>query len=239
MTNTDNIKNKIKKLLALSQDNPSDEESFSAFQKAQELMAQYKIEQKDIMTEDQIKKCIQKKTSIKYGSRSSDHYLCDLAEIIADNFCCVTYNSRIRGTQSNYICFMGLEDDVAIAEEALNVANMTIIRGYDRVYKKTCKEYDLDYLPAKYFNPLKLGYVEGYLDGLKQALDSQKEKNQEWGLVLVAPQEAQEFISNIEHREFNSRHGVDHSFYEEGLQDGRNFNLNKKIDSGEGKILLN
>lgn len=239
MSNLDSIKNKIKKLLALSQDNPSDEESFSAFQKAQELMAQYKIEQKDIMTEDQIKKCVQKKTSIKYGSRSSDHYICELAEIIADNFCCVSYNTRTRGTQSNYVCFMGLEEDVAIAEEALTVANMTIIRGYDRVYKDTCKKYELDYLAAKYFNPLKLGYVQGYLDGLRQAFDSQKEKNQEWGLVLVAPQEAQDFISSLECREFNSSCAVDNSYYGEGLKDGRNFNLNKKINSGDGKILLN
>jgi len=236
--NTDNIKNKIKKLLALSEDNPSDAESYAALQKAQELMALYKIEQRDINGEDK-QECIHKKTSIKYGSRSSDFYLIELADIISENFCCVTYNSRIRGTQSNYICFMGLEDDVAIAEEVLIAANIAIIRGYNRVYKVACKEYDIDYLPAKYFNPLKLGYIEGYLAGLKIALDSQKESNQEWGLVLVAPQEAKDFLSGLSVRDSSRNIYIDNSYYEEGYNDGKNFNLNKKIESKENKKIEN
>ena len=231
--NNNNIKEKIKKLLALSADNPSDAESYAALQKAQELMAQYKIEQKDIMTEDQIKKCIHRKTTLTYGSRSSDHFLSELASIIAENFCCVDYISRVRGTQTNRVCFMGMEDDVEIAEEALHVANAAIIRGYNRVYREACKEYDTDYLPAMYFNPLKLGYIEGYMAGLKQVFEDQKEKNQEWGLVLVAPQEAKDFLSALDVREFNTIQRVDNSYYEEGYKDGKNFNLNKKIDDGK------
>jgi len=234
----ENIKDKIRKLLALSADNPSEAESYSALQKAQELMARYKIEAGEVSPEDAKKQeCVQRKTTLKYTTRSSDHYLNDLAAVIARNFCCINYISTPHGTQSHYICFMGLKDDVDIAEEVLHAANTYIIKGYNRVYREACQEYDLDYLPAKYFNPLKTGYIDGYLDGLKDALEAQKEKNQEWGLVLVVPQEAQDFKINLNKVDFGLGAGnfTDRSYYDKGYEDGNSFQTHKRL--GETKKL--
>lgn len=225
------VKDKIKKLLALSEDNPSDAEGYVAFQKAQELMARYKLEKSDV-TDNEKQNCIKRKTTIRYGSRSSDHYINDLAAIIAQNFCCIHYLSTPRGSQSHYICFMGMKDDVDIAGEVLYAANTYIIKGYDRVYKSVCKEYNLDYLPAKYFNPIKTGYVDGYLDGLRAALDSQKKKNQEWGLVLVVPQEATDFLADLDKVDFGmgGNNKIDRSYYREGYEDGSNFQRHKRLE---------
>lgn len=235
--NIDNIKSKIKKLLALSEDNPSDAESYVALQKAQELMALYKLEQKDISEEYRNQECVKVKTTLSYGTRSSDHYLDDLAGIIANNFCCVNYISTPRGSRTHYVCFMGMKDDVDIAQEVIHTANMQIIRGYNRVYNEVCKEHNITYLPAKYFNPLKTGYIEGYLAGLKHALESQKEKHQEWGLVLVTPKEAQDYMSNLKSVDFGGTIYVDNTYYDKGYTDGSNFNLNKKIDNkGQERI---
>lgn len=238
MADINNIKDKIKKLLALSADNPSDAESHAAFAKAQELMAQYKLEKSDL-TEEEKKNCIKKKTILTYGIRSSDHYRNELAEIIANNFCCVNYISTIRGTRTHTICFMGMEDDVDIAIEVLYAADEAIIRGYNRVWKKACEEYDVDYLPAKYFNPLKTGYIEGYLAGFKNVMQTQKDEHQEWGLVMVVPQEAQNFINNIEHTDFSTPIYVDNTYFEDGYNDGKNFHLNKKVEGGEPVARLN
>ena len=223
----ESIKNKIKKLLALAGNNPSDEESFSALQKAQQLMAEYKISGGEIVDKEE-QKCVQVKTNFSYGTRSSDHYLSELANIIADNFCCITYISRVRGTRTNYICFMGLEEDVNVAITVMTSANMQIIRGYNRVYRDICKLNEIDYLPAKYFNPAKEGYIEGYLEGLKSALESQKEQ-QEWGLVLVAPEEAKNFLDSLDTTSGRTRQ-VNRSYYDEGYKDGSSFNMNKQID---------
>lgn len=232
---TEAVKDKIKKLLALSQDNPSDAESYAAMSKAQELMAKFKLEKSDI-TDDEKEECISTKTTISFGTRSSDHYLNDLAAIIANNFCCVNYVSTKRGSRTHYICFMGMKDDVAIAEEVFYAANTHIIRGYNRVYKEVCKEYELGYLPAKYFNPIKTGYVDGYLDGLKEALDRQKEQNQEWGLVLVVPQEAKDFIGGLNIQDFSgSVQLTDRTYYDMGYEDGNNFQTHKKL--GETKMM--
>ena len=232
----ESVKDKVKKLLALSEDNPSDAEGYAAFQKAQELMARYKLEKSDV-TEKEKQECIKRRTSIKYGTRSSDHYINDLAAVIAQNFCCIHYLSTPKGSQSHYICFMGMKEDVDVAEEILATAVTNIIRGYDRVYKDVCKTYNLDYLTAKQFNPIKTGYADGYVEGLNDALESQKTKNQEWGLVLVVPQEAKDFLSDLNKVNFgmggNSR--IDRSYYSEGYEDGNNFQMNKKI--GETKKL--
>lgn len=232
----ESVKDKVKKLLALSEDNPSDAEGYAAFQKAQELMARYKLEKSDV-TDQEKQECIKRKTSIKYGTRSSDHYINDLAAVIAQNFCCIHYLSTPKGSQSHYICFMGMKEDVDVAEEILATAVTNIIRGYDRVYKDVCKTYHLDYLTAKQFNPIKTGYADGYVEGLNDALESQKTKNQEWGLVLVVPQEAKDFLSDLNKVNFgmggNSR--IDRSYYSEGYEDGNNFQRNKKI--GETKKL--
>lgn len=229
--NMESIKEKIRKLLALSDDNPSDAEGYEAFKKAQELMVQYKLEQKDI-SDNKEQECIRRKTVVKYGTRSSDHYINDLATVIAQNFCCINYISTPRGTQSHYICFMGLKDDVSIAEEILATAVSNVIRGYNRVYKDVCKFHGFDYLPAKYFNPIKTGYVDGYVSGLRDALEDQKAKNQEWGLVLVVPQEAQDFLSDLTKADFSlgGSNYMDDSYYEEGYNDGVNFQLNKKLE---------
>lgn len=226
------VKNKIKKLLALSEDNPSDAEGYAAFQKAQELMAKYKLDKSDISEEEQ-KKCIRRTTTLHYGTRSSDHYLNELANIIANNFCCINYITTKRGYKTHYINFMGMEEDVDIAEEVIHTANAAIIRGYNKVYHDLCRQYHMDYMPAKYFNPAKTGYIDGYLDGLKDAFESQREKNQEWGLVLVAPQEAQDFLGGLNKKNFSRQVFVDRSYYNDGYNDGNNFHLNKKLNNSK------
>lgn len=230
------IKKKITKLLALSRESTFEEESHTALQKAQELMMKYKLEQADIADEDKKEvKCIQKKTTLSYGTRSSDHYLDDLAEIIADNFCCINYISTPRGSRTHYICFMGAEDDVEIACEALYAADRFIRKGYDRVYKDICKQYSVGYVPTKYFNPRKRGYVKGYLAGLKEALESQKEQHQEWGLVLVVPKEAQDFKDTLTAFDFSTYDSfrTNDSYYDAGYTDGKDFHLDKKIESAK------
>lgn len=231
------MKDKIKKLLALSADNPSEHESYSALQKAQALMAQYKIEEGELSEEE--RECVTCKTSFSYGSNSSDGYLSELANIIADNFCCVTYISRTYGTKKYRIVFMGYDEDVDICVEAMDTANSAIIRGYNKVYKDLCKIYEIGYIPARIFNPAKVGYIEGYLKGLKEVFESQKEQNQEWGLVLVAPKEAQDFFSTLSEGSSVGSKSLtyDSNYYNDGYEDGKKFSMNKKLDNNSTKLI--
>ena len=226
---TEKIKDKIQKLMALADSTHSEAESFAAIQKAQALMAEYKLSESDIGDKKKVE-CIRLKTSLSYGTRSTDHYLVNLAHLIAENFCCVMYVTTPKKRHTHYICFMGLAEDVAIAEEVLHAANTYIVKGIDKVWRKVCKEYDMNYIPAKDFNPIKIGYVSGYLAGLEDALNSQKQDNQEWGLVMVAPKEAQDYLASLNKVNYQSKKVVaDPSYYSDGYEDGSQFTTHKKI----------
>lgn len=233
--NINNVKEKIKKLLALSNDGANDHESYAALRRAQELMAKYKIANSDISQSEEKQECIKRKTVFSYGTRSSDHYLNSLAQIISENFCCVNFISTTPGTQTHTVWFMGMEDDVSICIEAMHIANNTIIKGYNKVYKDMCEVYERNYIPAKYFNPMKEGYIKGYLSGLKDALDSQKEEHQEWGLVLVAPQEAKDYYASLTNRDFGGPPTIDYGYYDKGYEEGKKFSLHTKINSNNSK----
>lgn len=221
------IKDKIQKLMALADGTHSEAESYAAIQKAQKLMAEYKISEKDLQGKKA--ECIRVVTKLSYGTRSTDHYLNQLASLIADNFCCVYYNSTPHRSRTHYIGLMGDKEDVAIAEEVLHAANTYIVKGINRTWTKVCKATGRDYIPAKEFNPIKLGYVRGYLAGLEKALEDQRASNQEWGLVMVAPKEAKEFIDGLRKVSYDNPILADMSYYSEGYNDGSQFTTHKKI----------
>ena len=57
-------------------------------------------------------------------------------------------------------------------------------------------------------------------------------RNSSGGLVLVAPQEAQDFLFDLNKADFSlgGSSYIDNSYYEEGYNDGVNFQLNKKLE---------
>lgn len=132
---------------------------------------------------------------------------------------------------------MGLQKDVDTIIEAMTIANDAIIKGYNKVWKMMCKKYNIDHIPAKYFNPAKVGYIKGYLEGLKEVLDAQKEQIQEWGLVLVAPKEAKDFLDGLATSSPVKSIRVSDAYYDEGYNDGKRFNMNKKIDKSDNERL--
>lgn len=227
----ESIINKIRKLLDLSKSSDYENESYVAFQKAQELMVKYKLSETDISPEEVQKQvCVQVRTPFSYSTRSSDHYIDILAKIIAENFCCIEYIGTMPGSQTHYVYFMGMQEDVSICIEAMNIADRVIKKGYNKVYKKLSESYGASYVPAKVFNPYKIGYVKGYLAGLQSAFDKQKQEHPEYAIVLVAPQEAQDYIGGLETVAYSNPHGTNPYFYNDGYKDGASFQLNKKID---------
>lgn len=224
------IVEKIRKLLALS-GSDNDHESQAALAMAQKLMMEYKISEKDI-SDSEPKKCVQKKTSHYFTNGAANVYVESLASIIADNFCCINYFSTHKGKRKKYICFMGLEEDVALCEEAMNVAMAAIYAGYNRVWKSMQNEWGIDYIPTSIWNPAKRGYIEGYLAGLKEVFREQRAAHQEWGLVLVVPPEAEKFADSLNKFSIHDSVRSNYVYYSDGYADGKNFNMNKKIKSG-------
>ena len=216
MTDTVNIIEKIKKLLALSTSS-NENEAQAAMTKAQELLAKYKLSMKDIdgthTASENVKKHATDVTFKKATWKSR------LSRVIAENFCCYSY---LNTNRTHRIVFMGLTEDVETASAVFEYAVGYIV-GKTRQLKK--KYYRL----GESTKGLENDYAQGFIKGLSQKYEAQKQKNQEWALVLIKPQIVVHEYKNMKFRKkpvnIGSRFSGFTSAYEQGQIDGNKFEM--------------
>lgn len=179
-------KQKIIKLLSLAND-ANDEESMSALAKAQELMLQHNIDEKDVLNYKQKDLSGKVIDTIIYEGRPPK-WLYRLASIIAKNFRVRYYYAP--GT-SIELHFVGIESDVQIAQ---------ITFEYARGSASYCARQflQLPEIRRKYKRKwqLKQDYLEGYLRGLAQTFRNQVRTNG-YELALQVPEIVQTAVKEI------------------------------------------
>lgn len=203
------IVKKIQKLLALADKtrNNSEGEAQAALLKAQELMAQYGVE---VSLEDGIKE------EISYGLEKCVHkgdkgFRCQLAVIIAKNFRCRTILLN-----NKQVAFFGHSQDAKVAKSAFEYAYHFAKKKGDHEVgeaRRNCRD------TKNVFN----SYVLGFIQGLREKLDSQCT-----ALMLVVPEDVhqqfgKEFPSLKTHKGGLTTNGqmVDASAYNRGVYDGK------------------
>lgn len=172
----------VKKLMALSQNNPSQEEALSAALKAQELMAKYNISEAQLG--EKLDSTTINSASFNFKGNIND---CDnhkwkysLAHIVADNFRCEVYI-----TGSHMVNFFGYEQDAKVAAEVFG----TLYKIGDRLGRRECGR------AKKICGSVKGVYnsfILGFLKGLKEALEKQCT-----ALMIVTPKEVKEQFTNM------------------------------------------
>lgn len=224
------IREKIKNLLDLAQSD-NEHEAKAALLKAQELMVKHKLSDKDIDgIKDQKVKTIN--TGIKYSTQRDSHIL-SLSSIIAENYCCVRYVNRNYGAKLRTVMISGLEEDVDICHQVLQKAVETIQKNSKKlVYRK-------GYSASEKRIVMK-SYAKGFVEGLDEMFRLQRKSNEEeWGLVLVVPQEVKDVLKGMKNNKFNVRNnGFNHASYEKGQKDGKNFSLEKTHGIGNTKLRI-
>lgn len=153
---------KIRKILALSKNNPSQAEAEAAALKAQRLMAEYHISLKDIDISDDIT-IAEQGVTVGYGNK----WKYRLAKVVARNFCCEHY---LHGKDT--IMFYGYETDVEIACNTFKFLFDTGNKLANRYYNKLKKEITGQ---GYYFDGsgVKNSFLTGYLDGISDVLNKQ------------------------------------------------------------------
>lgn len=161
------IVEKIRKLLALAGNNPSEAEAQAAYAKAQKLMAEYSIE----LSEEQGKEieCIMMEAT----HPSNNGYRKHLAVIIADNFRVKTF---VNGDNQK-VMFFGVKEDVEVAVEVFNHAYKYSRRRGAYMERKA---REAGYSTRGVAN----SYWLGFCKGLKAILDEQCK-----ALMIVTPEE--------------------------------------------------
>lgn len=169
MQNEEKIIQTIRKILELSKNNPSEEEAKSAALKAQEMLAKYHIDMKEVESIDidavesieEVRVTLQTK---KWKYR--------LADIVADNFRCKHFYIG-----KGILVFYGHKTDAEIAAETFkylfDVGNRLAGREVDRVFGETGTS-------ANVYN----SFVAGFCAGIQESLGEQCK-----ALMIVTPED--------------------------------------------------
>lgn len=195
---------RIKKVLELSLNNPSQEEAQAAALKAQELMAQYHISMKELdgVLDEPITEY-----EIEVASRK---WKVHLASVVARNYACKVFT---RG--ANKIVFYGYESDVQIAG---NVFDMLFKVGNKNAKKEERRFKQMGMSTSGVFNT----YCQGFVAGISHELDKQCT-----ALQIIVPQEVEVEFENFKVSQGMKSHRVsmavrnNQQLYQTGFADGR------------------
>lgn len=223
-------KEKIRKLLALAE-SPNEHEAKAALLKARQLMAEHKIEEIELKdVEKQEVKDI--RTDITCSKRRNP-WIINLSAVIGENYCCKGYRNHGHREQTQYIGFIGLEDDVEICLAVFKYAVDCILSEIKRIKKENQCYY------SSYVKKLCDSYGYGFTVGIEAAFREQQEANEDgWGLVLVMPQEVIEASQHLEHKEFKSRaqDSISGDAYAKGYMQGKEFDPTKRLTGEEALV---
>lgn len=219
------LKDKIRKLLALAK-SPEEHEARAALLKARQLMAEHKLTEEELrdVERQQVKDV---RTGITCSKRRNP-WIVNLSAVIGENYCCKGYRTHTTGQQTQTIGFIGLEDDVEVCVEVFKYA-VDCVLAEIKSLKRECKDLEL---PPTFTTRRCDSFGYGFVQGCSEAFSRQEEEHkEEWGLVLVMPQEVEDAAQHLGHQPFKARaqEGLSASAYYRGLERGKEFNPNRRL----------
>lgn len=197
---------KIKKMLSLAENNPSEEEALSAALQAHKLMAKYNINEEDVSLEE-IKDEI---TSVFSQQKHGCHLMAwrkQLAGVVAKAFRCKAYVS------GQDVVFRGYKDD---AQLALEVYLMLYTVG-DKLGSKAYSDQLEETGSGKgAYNSMTIGFLHGVSDALNAQCTA---------LMVVTPKEVEEdwesFAAGFVKDRKMAATRINSKLYNEGYSEGK------------------
>ena len=179
-------------------------------------MARNKLTEADFETADRELKSI-KCDAVKWTTDSGNIWMVELCKLMAEEHCCVASWIVPRGTRTHTLNITGIGEDPQICKATIEFAVGFVLQQmkvFQRKYR--CKD-------AR-------SYADGFISGLREAYEEQKDEHPEWGLVVVMPQEVEEYSRKLGHKNTRVRNTTfDPLAYLRGQKDGRNFNAQKVL----------
>lgn len=213
MTDMNAMLDKVKKLLALAGNNPSEEEAKSALMKANALIAKYNL---DLSADTDVK--------VEYSVVGAVHsnnegYRTQLAQVIAVSFRCQCI------ILCNKVHFFGRKQDAQACAEVFNYAYRVSHNIGLRLERQARKE-------GKNTHGVANSYWRGFVQGLNKQLGEQCK-----ALAVVVPQDVKDEFSkkypNTTRYNGGMRHtGLDADAYFKGVDDGRSFMDRRSLQQG-------
>lgn len=202
MTDMNKMLEKVRKLLALAGNNPSEEEAQAADLKAQELIARYNLDMSQDVGETVVYKLLAATHSNNEGYRKQ------LACIIAENFRCKPI------MMGNIVNFFGRELDVEACVQTYNYLYRVSHNIGLKLERQARKE-------GRSTKGVANSYWTGFMVGIKDALGEQSK-----ALAIVVPEDVKEKFSerftNLRKSSGGMRQtGYDGEAFHKGREDGK------------------
>lgn len=210
------IRDKVSKLLALSQ-SPNEHEAQSAMLKAKELMVAHKLTLVDFQKRPDAQ-VIRYKTDVRC-SKAERPWTVDLAAAIANNYCCRSYMTHVKGEAGVHIALTGYEEDVMVCLTVLRYALQCIDTWIANIIELCSALYT-----AEDMESICDSYARGFIRGVEAAYRKQSAEHEEWGLVLVTPPEASMLIDTLRKVKFDKASPSPiPNLFNQGFRDGIGF----------------
>ena len=209
---SENIIKKIKNLMELAQDNPSDAEGQSALLMAQKLMLKHDIHLAQVEAHDKPEK-FETGEAIGRSASALRWWEKDMAVVISTNFRCYVFQERDRITETSYIIFFGEKKDAEMAAKVYDAALMYL-------------RYRIKRLPDK--SPAyKNSYIRGFIFSLSNRFKKQVE---EYGLMVLPKKEVlEDFHDRFQNLGKDKTKRPNHDFDREAFEEGKSHGENAKI----------
>ena len=180
MEQKEKMQDKIKKLLALSSNNPNPLEAEAAFLKAQKLMLEYKIEEHELLGD---KKNIEVSRAF-CSEPANTPWARSLAQIFAKNFGCMMYYTRL-GSKSVYPVFFGEIEEVDTCKSLYDYAVVWL-------NKRACSYATKKRNDEGIVKGVKQDFILGFLKGLEDKYKEQVDADNRYALMVVVKEEVKD-----------------------------------------------
>lgn len=212
----ESILQKVRGLLALSGNNPSQEEAQAAALKAQELIAKYNLTLTDVEKETQ------EIATAEYRTGVDKSWKYDLARAVADNFRVMIY-----WIDRRVAVFYGYKQDTMVAVQVFEYLFKTGEKGARAACRKAYKEFGTE--TGVYFS-----YTRGFTAGVKSHLDAQST-----ALMVVTPKEvkeqyaeyAKDNLKKMPMLRDGSEKGTSAKAYNDGFRDGKSAGQSRGLEN--------
>ena len=215
------IKDKIKKLLALATSS-NENEAKAALLKAKKLMMDHKISEAEVQGLEEQELIHLQCDNVRWTTDSGEIWITSLADLIADNHLCSCSWFTPKGKRTHILYIHGLGTDVELCKSVIEYA-VGFVRGRIKIEQRRRVTSDPKAVAAS--------YARGFILGMELMYDEQKDEHPEWGLVVSKPQEVDEYMKSLGERNVRTRKTeFDPLAYVVGQNDGRQFNAQRVLE---------
>ena len=211
---------KVKKLLSLAENNPSQEEAISAALMAHKLMAKYNIHEDDVTLEE-IKEDIESVFTDQKRNSSLHSWRKQLGLVVGKAFRCKTYLS------GKDIVFRGYKGDAKLAHD-------TYLMLYAVGDRLGSREYTKQIQATGSGKGVYNSFVAGFIKGVEEALNQQCT-----ALLVITPKEVEEewkvFAASFDKKSTTRLKVVDVAAYRTGYSEGKSAVNSRSIEKKGAK----